>query len=226
MHLAAAPLAAIAAGLALSALAQPVAAAPTARDHAFVEAFGAACVPGRLTYESTLAAVAEAGWAEVGPDANPELDSLMQIAEREATTEDELLRDPTFDATLFGKDVAGRPHFLVVTRTSSNLAKPTEPDDIWSLVGCYLYDFDATTPVDPAPVGAFVGQPIAQSVEDQGVVSHVWGPPCPMPRTGDTYLTFIAAGSAWEAQTGFSGQVLKFDTSELDPGEPEPAPYC
>ena len=35
-------------------------------------------MPGRLTYESTLAAVAEAGWAEVGPDANPELDALMQ----------------------------------------------------------------------------------------------------------------------------------------------------
>jgi len=54
----------------------------------------------------------------------------------------------------------------------------------------------------------------------------IWGPPCPMPRTGDTYLTFIPEVSQYKDQTGFTGLVLKFDTSEPKPDEVVPASYC
>ena len=47
-----------------------------------------------------------------------------------------------------------------------------------------------------------------------------------MPRTGDTYLSYIADGSSYVADTGFSGLVLKFETSEPDPGEVVPETYC
>jgi len=220
MRLATAALGVIAAGHDLPAFAMP-----SAYDRAFVAEFEQACVPGRLGYETSRQAASAAGWREVGQDAHPELDAMMQIAER-AILEDDELDDPTFDATFYGKDIEGRSHFLVVSRSSFVIGDPDDPLNPWAYIGCYLYDFDATQPVDPAPVSDMVGKPISHSISDETITTHVWGPPCPMPRTGDTYLSYIPDGSPLVARTGFSGQVLKFETSEPDPGAPEPEPYC
>ena len=217
-------LATAALGLMVAAPALPALAMPSDYDRAFVSAFEQACVPGRLGYETSRQAASAAGWQEVEPDANPELDALMQLAERGVLEAD--LDSPTFDAALYGKHIDGRPHYLVVSRTSFVIGDPDDPLNPWAYIGCYLYDFDATQPVDPAPVSDLIGKPIAYSAGDDTISSHVWGPACAMPRTGDTYLTYIPDGSPLVAQTGFSGQVLKFSTSEPDPGAPEPEPYC
>ncbi len=208
----------------LCTLTGPAIAAPTAYDIAFVSEFAEACVPGRLTYEGTKAAVLKAGWSEVTADAHPELSAMMAISEREAKAPD--LTDPTFDYALYSKPIEGSPHYMVVSRASAIIGEPDDPLNPWAYVGCYLYNFEAAAPIDPEPVTALIGNPISNSQIDMHINAWLWGPPCPMPRTGDTYLTFIPEVSQYKEQTGFSGLVLKFDTSELDPGAAVPDPYC
>ncbi len=196
-------------------------AAPAPYDIAFVSEFADACVPGRLGYETTQQAATDAGWAEVAPAVNPEFAGLMARSEAEATADPEL---PTiFEYRAYAKVIEGTEHHLLVSRAEITM---TEGEDPWVLIGCYLYNFDAAAPIDPEPVSALIGNPIAQSQVDMHLTSYVWGPPCPMPRTGDTYLIFIPEVSQYEEQTGFSGLVLKFTTSEPDPGEAVPETYC
>ncbi|WP_417309469.1 hypothetical protein [Devosia sp.] len=221
MHHAAAGIGVIAAGLALPACAQPA-----AYDVTFVSEFAEACVPGRLTYAATKQAVVDNGWEAVAPSVNPELAAMMVLSE--AAAEDPELQ-ATFEYQTYSKQIAGQAHFLVASRASAMIGDPDDPEDTlnpWVSVGCYLYNLDAEAAIDPEPVTALVGNPISNSHTDDSLVGYVWGPPCPMPRTGDTYLTFIPEGSSYVDQTGFSGLVLKFDTSELDPGAAVPDPYC
>jgi len=207
--------------VALCVTATPALAAPSAYDTAFVAAFEAACVPGRLTYASSREAAVAAGWSETDRTSHAELDAILALSEAEAA-------DPEFPAeyemTVYGKAVEGRPHHLVISRTSVKIEETDEHPFV--LVGCYLYDLDATVPVDPAAVTALIGNPISRTQEDQGAISHLWGPPCPMPRTADTYLSYVAEGSEMAAQIPFTGVALNFSTSELRAGEPVPDPYC
>ena len=189
-------------------------------DIAFVSEFAEACVPGRLGYDTTQASAVAAGWSEVTADAHPELADLMAASLREAA-DPEL--QASFEYTAYQKAIDGRPHFLVVSLSSAVLDDPADP---WVNVGCYLYDFDAKGPIDPAPVTALTGNPIAHSVEEQGVATYVWGPPCLMPRTGDTYLTYVAETGSDLVETSFTGLALKFSTSVPDPGEIVPTTYC
>lgn len=191
-----------------------------AYDQAFVDAFAEACVPGRLGYDSTQEAAKAAGWSAVERTDSAELDAMMAISER-AATDPEL--QATFDYRLYRKDIEALPHYLVVSRSTAVIDDESDP---WVLIGCYLYNLDAAAPIDPAPVTELIGNPIANSQSDMHLTGYIWGPPCPMPRTGDTYLTFIPEVSQYREQTGFSGLVLKFDTSEPDPDEVVPDTYC
>lgn len=213
--------AAIAMGVvALCAMGTPALAVPTAYDTAFVEAFEAACVPGRLSYEASKGAALAAGWTEVSRDVHPELAALLEMSEKAALAPE---LQAAYQMTVYGKDIEGRPHHLVVARTSAVI---TEGSDPFVQVGCYLYNLDATAPLDPEAVTTLIGQPVSATREEGGAISHIWGPPCPMPRTGDTYLSFVAEGSEVAATMPFTGIALNFTTSELPAGEPAPDPYC
>ncbi len=210
---------ALAAGLA--ALLTPAYAAPTAYDVAFVSEFAEACVPGRLTYPASQAAAVAAGWSEVARDSHAELAAMLALSEQVANDPD---YPAEYDMKVYGKTIDGLPHHLVISRVSMMIEETDEHPFVQ--VGCYLYNLDATTPLDPEPVTALIGKPISGTQEGQGAISHVWGPPCPMPRTGDTYLSFVAEGSEMAEQVPFTGVALNFSTSELRAGEPVPDPYC
>lgn len=201
----------------------PAPAQPAGYDDAFVSAFAEACVPGRLRYDTSIAAARAAGWREVAPDAEPRLGAVLAFAEASAAEEDDYLSEVSFEYTPFARDVAGVPHHLVVSRSSMVF---DDREDPWVFLGCYLYNFDAKTPLDPAPVTELIGHPISDTREAEGYVGHVWGPPCPMPRTGDTYLNFVAEGGALSADIPFVGIALTFTTSELPEGSEPPDPYC
>jgi hypothetical protein len=201
-------------------LALPAAAQPASYDQAFTDAFAEACVPGRLGYETSRQAALAAGWVETTPAAHPELAAIMALAETAA--EDPEL-EATFAFTVYGKAIAEQPHFLVVSTTSAVISDPKDP---WVQTGCYLYNFDASAPLSPEPVTALIGNPISASREGDGALSHIWGPPCPMPMTGDTYLSFVAEGSPLVSQVPMTGIALNFTTTELAQGEPVPDPYC
>jgi hypothetical protein len=123
-------------------------------DIDFVTAFAEACVPQRMSYPGTVDTARAAGWREVERTAHPELDALMAKSE-EAASDPEL--KPTFAYTLLAKAIAGIDHHLVVSRSSFVLDPDENPPDPWVLIGCYLYNLDATAPVDPAPVTALIG---------------------------------------------------------------------
>jgi len=210
------------AGLMVASAAMPAVAAPSQYDLDFVSAFAEACVPQRLSYQGTLDTALANGWSKVERTAHSELDAMMTVSERVAS-------DPELKASfvyeLFAKPIGGGGHHLVVSRMSADTGTADEPS-IWNMVGCYLYNLDATGPIDPEPVTALIGKPIANSINEDDIVGYLWGPPCPMPRTADTYLTYVGAGSSQAAVSGFTGLVLKFSTSEPDPGEEVPSTYC
>ena len=173
----------------------------------FVETFWTLAVPRRLSYDGTRAWLAEQGWRDVTDDPPPDLARLLAKVREMVETD---ARDHTdFKLTAFAGDAEGRPMFFIVTRVH----KP----EVITLVGSGLYDFNATGIIDPFLVVDKLGVPMARSLELDGLVGHVWGPSPDLPRTLDTYLTFVAPGSAAAEQTGFSGLMLKFATSE--PGE-------
>ncbi len=219
------PLAAIAL---LALAATPSAAQDSGYEQAFVDAFGEACVPERLSYEGTKANAEGLGWVAAARGDHPELATMM--AKMDAGLAEAADMQPTIAYQLYTKPVADVPHYLVVTRSSfvmdGSLGEQDEEPEVWTYIGCYLYNFDAAGPIDPAPMTALVEKPISRSIDQDGLVGHVWGPPCPMPRTGDSYLSFIADNSPAAAQTGFSGLMVKFETSEPDPGEEVPETYC
>jgi hypothetical protein len=218
-----------AAAFAVLALAAPPVVASESGNYgqAFINAFAEACVPERLSYPGTRANAEALGWKATERDAHPELAAMMaRVDEGAAEAADEM--QGTFDYRLYAMPVADVPHYLVVSRATflmEGFGENDEPEE-WVYLGCYLYNFDAAAPIDPAPMTALTGKPTAREVDQEGLVSYLWGPPCPMPRTGDSYLTFIAEDSPHAAQTGFSGLMVKFETSEPDEGEVVPQTYC
>jgi hypothetical protein len=212
--------------IASTALLAALAAAPASAadyDVAFVQAFADACVPQRMSYPGTLETARAAGWLDVQRTANSELDVLMGKSEEEAV--DPALKG-TFEYAILSKPVHEQDHYLVVSRASFIIDENEDPPNPWVFIGCYLYNFDATAPIGPGQVSGLVQKPVSNRHSDDTLTSYVWGPPCPMPRTGDTYLTFIPEGSPHAVTTGFSGLLLKFETSEPDPGEIVPETYC
>jgi hypothetical protein len=198
------------------ALAEDRPGADAAYDSAFVSAFEKACVPGRLSFEATKAQAAAEGWTAVPDDDHPELAALMATA-RQAAIDPEY-PDWSTDFAIYRNAILGAPAYLVVTYVLA--------PDVINMIGCHLYDFEQTRMIDAEIVTALIGNPISNTVDDQGLVSYVWGPPCAMPRTFDTYLTLIKPDSPHLETTGFSGLTLKFETSEPAPGEDVPTTYC
>lgn len=210
------------AALALCAMPAHAGDAEVAYGEAFVGAFAATCVPERLSYPGTIATAEALGWVAAERTAHPELAAMMAKSEAAAAEAAEEMQG-SFEQRLYALPIAAVTHYLVVSRSSFVV---TDPEDPWVFIGCYLYNFDATAPIDPAPMTALLETPISNSVDQDGLVAHVWGPPCPMPRTGDSYLSFVAEDSPHVAETGFSGLMIKFSTSEPDPGEDVPETYC
>lgn len=175
----------------------------------FVAAFRQACVPGRLSYTAAREHVASVGWKEVEQGVDEDLSKLLQKSDKAVLEEAE--KDWTYERTAFGGFIDGNPHFVVVTRVHA--------PEIITLVGCYLYDFGATAPVDPQIVTDFLGVEPAETVEEKGMTGYTWGPSPKLPRTLDTYLFFITKGSPMRDASGFAGVLLKFETSEPDGAE-------
>ncbi|MFN0264983.1 hypothetical protein ACKTEK_14020 [Tepidamorphus sp. 3E244] len=191
----------------------PAAHAAAPNGPAFVAAFEEACVPQRLSFTGIQGHAASVGWSTVKTDVHPELEEVTSTADHETA----IMGEPgwTFEREQFSREIDGRTHYLIVTRVHA--------PELITLIGCYLYDFDATQGIDAALVTEFVGKPIAREIEDKGFTQYTWGPNFDArPRTLDTNLSFISEDSPHKATTGFSGLVLKFETSEPDPAqEPE-----
>lgn len=192
--------------------------AETPDSEAFTAAFGDVCIPERLSYRRTLALAEKLGWSPVIAGENADYDRF--IAHTADLLAREVAQDPDFiegsDGAWFTREIGGRPYLLAVSYLLT---------EYLDTVGCHLYDFAATAPIDPNAVTRLLGQPIAYttdggdplySIDPVMLVTTVWGPPPALPRTLDTYLTFIPESSEVAAQTGFAGLMIKFSTSLPD----------
>ena len=198
--------------VALGAAGTPALAAPTAYDQALVSQFADVCLKDRMDFDGAKAAAEADGWATATSDANPELAAL--IAFSNAAANDIKMNNGEFDFAIYSKAAEGETRYLVL---SNALTTPGQSQQ--SIVGCYLYDFDATVAPDPAAVDALLGTtPTAQQV-DADVSSWQWNQPAALPGTLDVYLNYVPEGSQYQSQYGFSGLVLLINSATSSPSE-------
>jgi hypothetical protein len=173
----------------------PVSAASDAR----VEAFRAACISDRQDFEAILVRASSDGWKVVTGESDPALKAVLAASADSAAGSSNSIR-------AFRKEIDGRPTFLVTSRVTSGQ---------YVLVGCYLYDFTATTPLAPELFNDWLGGPPAAEMNEPGnAVGYQWETPQTLPGTWDVYATFIAEGGAGAKETGFSGLVMKITSNE------------
>jgi hypothetical protein len=173
----------------------PVSAASDAR----VEAFRAACISERQDFEAILVRASSDGWKVVTGESDPALKAVLAASAGSAAGSSNSIR-------AFRKEIDGRPTFLVTSRVTSGQ---------YVLVGCYLYDFTATTPLAPELFNDWLGGPPAAEMNEPGnAVGYQWETPQTLPGTWDVYATFIAEGGAGAKETGFSGLVMKITSNE------------
>jgi hypothetical protein len=195
---------------ALCAAGTPALAAPSAYDTALVGQFADVCLKDRTSFDGAKAAAAADGWVSATSDANPELAAL--IAFSNAAANDIKMNNGEFDFAIYGKAADGATRYLVL---SNALTMPGNARQ--SIVGCYLYDFEAATAPDPAAVDALLGTtPTAQQV-DADVSSWQWHQPASLPGTLDVYLNYVPEGSQYQSQYGFSGLVLLINSAISSP---------
>lgn len=196
--------------VALGAAGTPALAAPGAHDAEFAAQFAGVCLQHRTSFDDAKAAAAAAGWATATPDANPELAALIGFSN--AAANDIKMNNGEFDFAIYSKAVDGATRYLVL---SNALTAPGNARQ--SIVGCYLYDFDANTAPDPAAVAALLGAtPTAQQV-DADISSWQWNQPAALPGTLDVYLNYVPEGSQYQSQYGFSGLVLLINSATSSP---------
>ncbi|GAB4355404.1 MAG: hypothetical protein Kow0026_14640 [Oricola sp.] len=172
----------------------------------FVAAFREACVPQRLSYDGMRELAGSLGWQPAVPGSSGELSAVFALA-------DEALAkgagaDWSYDRSAFGRILAGKLHHLVVTRVRAPGAA--------TVTSCALYDFGATEGIDPAHVAGLVGAPETRHFVNHGLDAHSWGASPALPGMFQTVLTFVAENSPHVDLTGFSGLVLKIDSTDPD----------
>lgn len=187
-------------------------AAPSAYDTALVRQFAEVCLKDRTSLEGAKSAAVADGWSTAEADADPELAALIGFSN--AAANDVKMNNGEFDFAIYGKPTDSGQRYLVL---SSALTTPGNSRQ--NIVGCYLYDFDATTAPDPAAVDALLGAaPTAQQV-DAEISSWQWNQPTSLPGALDVYLTYVPEGSQYQAQHGFAGLVLLINTAIASPSE-------
>jgi hypothetical protein len=172
----------------------------------FMAAFREACVPQRLSYEGMRELAGSLGWSPAVPGTSEELSAVFALADDAIAKQGGA--DWSFDRSAFDRIVAGRPHHLVVTRVHA--------PGVATVTSCALYDFGATDQIDPAPVADLVGAPEKRYFVNDGLHAHSWGDSPAMPGTFQTVLTFVAEDSPHVELTGFTGLVLKIDSTDPD----------
>ncbi|WP_421724884.1 hypothetical protein [Bauldia sp.] len=180
------------------ALAQTTPSAP--EDHR-IAAFRSVCIEDRHSYRALQARAVSEEWQLVARDHHPELAALLERSEA-------LDLDEDMDSRLasYGRSFGSATLYLLLTRLES---APV------TLVSCYVYDFEATGPIAPAPVSDWLGISPTDTIDQPGViVGHTWAAPEALPGTWDIFLSYVPDDGPAADETGFSGIVLKITAIE------------
>ena len=171
-------------------------------------AFLEACLDGHRDPVRRAAAIGAAGWAAAADDADSELAAVMRASRQaiaDATKEDGM----SGSVSVFARDRGKGPLYLVATEVNM-------PEDAkWKvdLLGCHLYDFAATAPIDPAEISARFDEAPAETVDKPGVLTgQTWNVE-KIEGVWDVQNTFIPEGSSAAALARFTGAMLKITST-------------
>lgn len=210
----------------ISALAM-AAAAPQPSD-VRLETFKTACVPHRRDLVKAAEALAADGWTRVSDDDHPRLAAAMARARAEAV-DPEL--DMRVDFSVWARTRDGLRLHVVLNRVDAVIGETRDSDgdgviqsweraNPWVLLGCGLWDFEATGPLDLAVMNAWVGAEPVQFIDEPGqITGGTWNVHEMMPGTGEVHMGFVPEGGGMGIAPGFAG--LSITMSSTPPEAPE-----
>ncbi|MDP3802137.1 hypothetical protein [Brevundimonas sp.] len=195
-----------------------------------LEAFKAACVPHRQDMAKATEALAADGWEQVADDDHPRLAAAMARARAEV---DDPELEMTLDFSVWGRTRDGLRLHLVLNRVHAMIGDTEDSDGdgviqsweralSWDTLGCGLWDFEATGPIDNAVMNAWVGAGPVQFIDAPGQISGgTWNVHHMMPGTGEVHMGFVHEGGGMGIAPGFAG--LSITMSSALPEEPAEA---
>ena len=195
-----------------------------------LEAFKAACVPHRQDLAKAAEALAADGWARVADDDHPQLAAAMAVA-RERGEDAEM--QMTTDYSVWGRTRDGLRLHVVLSRMDAVIGETEDSDGDgvlqdwekarpWVMLGCGLWDFEATGQIDHAAMNAWVGAGPVQVIDAPGQISGgTWNVFEIMPGTAEVHMGFIPPGGGMGIAPGFWG--LSITMSSALPEDPEEA---
>lgn len=196
-----------------------------------LEAFKAACVPHRQDLAKAAEALAADGWTRVADDDHPQLAAAMAVA-RERGEDAEL--QMTTDYSVWGRTRDGLRLHVVLSRMDAVIGETEDSDGDgvlqdwekarpWVMLGCGLWDFEATGQIDHAAMNAWVGAGPVQVIDAPGQISGgTWNVFEIMPGTAEVHMGFIPPGGGMGIAPGFWGLSITMSSAlPEDPAEAE-----
>lgn len=194
-------------------------------DDPRLETFRSLCVPDRRDMALTSARLDAAGWIRVEETDHPELAATTAIARVE-------MNDPEYPMEM-QQEIWKAPdgpagQYILINRVSAVIGEDEDTDgdgvlqswekaDNMVLLGCGLWDFEATAGVHPGLLSAWTTQLAAETIDLPGqITGGTWNVYHFMPGTADVKTGFIPDGSPWVARTGFSGAMITMTSAPAD----------
>ncbi len=193
-----------------------------------LEAFKAACVPHRQDMAKAAEALSADGWERVADDDHPRLAAAMARARAEA---DDPELNMTLDFSVWGRTRDGQRLHVVLNRVHAMIGETKDSDGdgviqswerahSWDQLGCGLWDFEATGPIDHAVMNAWVGAEPVQFIDEPGQISGgTWNVYEMMPGTGEVHMGFVPEGGGMGIAPGFAGLSITMTSALPDAHE-------
>ena len=166
--------------------------APAGGEREILDSFKQACSR-TGDFEAMKADASSAGWHAMAETADPRIERITRLG-REAVKDSGSSAGATYRRTIGGREL-----FLVVSRYD-------DKSGFWGM-GCRLYDFSATKPLDVATLTKWMGKPPTGVKEPApGLSQRLWEPGW---RSGVTFeASFVPAGHALAKTFGVHGNVF------------------
>ena len=161
-------------------------------------------------------------------DDHPRLAAAMARARAEAVDPELEMR---VDFSVWGRTRDGVRLHVVLNRVDAMIGETRDSDGDgaiqswerahqWTRLGCGLWDFEATGPIENAVMNAWVGAEPVQFIDEPGqITGGTWNVHEMMPGTGEVHMGFVPEGGGMGIAPGFAG--LSITMSSTPPEAPE-----
>src|SRR5690606_16360006 len=147
--------------------------------------------------------VAAAGFEAVPDDGHPMLAAIMKVS-RDAIAQSKVEDGFTGTAAAFRRAAEGRDLYVVTT----TLDMPADAEWKIDFLGCYLYDFAAEAPLDPAILTAHFDEAPVESYDQDGLAGQKWNVE-KLDGVWDVSTGYFRKDGPAASAAGFSGLVIK-----------------